>query len=179
MIGKQPQFVRPPAAARALIDYLASTYDVTLDKSASPAADFLGPLKVLEAVRVSPLDSTCASLTFGFTPFPAVFLYADVLRDFAYATCGCAACDEGIGAILDRLEWTAFAVLGVNYREAIVGWPRRWVTYELNKADGSEVGRSRLDARSKNRLKSASRRLAILPGGWAAWPLTLTDKIGR
>ena len=33
--------------ARALIEYLASTYDVTLDKSASPIADFVHPLVVL------------------------------------------------------------------------------------------------------------------------------------
>ena len=74
--------------ARALIDYLASAYDVTLDKSESGIADFVHPLDVLEAVRVSPIDSKCASLTFGFTSTPAVFLHAGVLRDFAYPPCG-------------------------------------------------------------------------------------------
>ena len=170
MIRKQPQFVRPPAAARALIDYLASTYDVTLDKSASPVADFLRPLEVLEVVRVSPQDPTCATLTFGFSSYPGAFLHAGVLHDFAFPTCGCDACDEGIDDLLDHLEATVFAVIGGNYRESIVGWPRRWVTYELNKMDGSEGGRTRLDAVSKDRIKSASRRLAAVPGWWAAWP---------
>ena len=59
--------------ARALIDYLASTYDVTLDKNASGIADFVHPLDVLEAVRVSPLDPSCAtSLTRRAGAIPAM-----------------------------------------------------------------------------------------------------------
>ena len=157
--------------ARALIDYLASTYDVTLDKSASCITDFLRPLDVLEIVRVSPLDPICASLTFGFTPFPAVFLHAGVLRDFAYPNCGCDACDHGIEELLDYLEWSVFAVTGGNFRESITGHRRRWAGYEFNTGDRSESGSDRLDSLSKDRIKSASRRLATVPGWWAAWPL--------
>jgi hypothetical protein len=163
--------------ARALIDYLASTYDVTLDKSASPVADFLRPLEVLEAVRVSPLDPSCASLTFGFTSTSAVFLHAGVLRDFAYPSCRCDACDEGIGATLDRLEWTVFAVTDGNFRESVTGRRRRWAGYEINTREESESGSVRVGSLSKDRIKSVSRSLAIVPDWWAAWPLTIKDKI--
>lgn len=156
--------------ARALIDYLVSSFDVTLDKSASPIADFLRPLDVLEAVRVSPLDLSCAPLTFAFSTYPGVFVHAGILHDFAFPTCGCDACDDGIDDLLGRLEATVFSVIGGNYRESIVGWPRRWVTYDLHKMDGSESGSTRLDAVSKDRIKSASRRLAAVPGWWAKWP---------
>ena len=163
--------------ARALIDYLESTYDVTLDKSASPIADFVPPLDVLESVRVSPLDPICASLTFGFTSTPAVFLHAGVLRDFAYPACGCDACDEGIGVTLDRLEWTVFAVTDGNFRESVTGRRRPWAGYEINTREQSESGSVRLVSLSKDRIKSASRRLADVPGWWAAWPLRVTDRI--
>ena len=163
--------------ARALINYLARTYDVTLAKSASGIADFVHPLDVLEAVRVSPIDPNCASLTFGFTSKSAVFLHAGVLRDFAYPTCGCDACDEGIGVTLDRLEWTVFAVTDGNFRESVTGRWRRLVGYEINTREQSESGSVRFRSLSKDRIKSASRRLAALPEWWAAWPLRLTDKI--
>ena len=59
--------------ARALVEYLASTYDVTLDKSESCIADFLRPLDVLEDARVSPIDPTCAtSLTRPAGAMPAM-----------------------------------------------------------------------------------------------------------
>ena len=163
--------------ARAFIDYLASTNDVTLDKSASPVTDFLRPLEVLEAVRVSPLDPSCASLTFGFTSTPAVFLHAGVLHDFAFPTCGCDACDEGIGDTLDRLEWTVSAVTDGHFRESVTGRRRRWAGYEINTREQSESASVRVDSLSKDRIKSAARRLAIVPDWWAAWPLRLTDKI--
>lgn len=163
--------------ARALIDYLASAYDVTLDKSESGIADFVHPLDVLEAVRVSPIDPNCASLTFGFTSTSAVFLHAGVLRDFAYPTCGCDACDEGIAVTLDRLEWTVFAVTDGNFRESVTGRRRPWAGYEIKTRVQSESGSVRLGSLSKDRIKSASRRLATVPEWWAAWPLRLADKI--
>ncbi len=157
--------------ARALIDYLESTYEVTLENDALCIADFLRPQGVLEAVRVSPRDPTCATLTFGFSSYPGVFLHAGVLHDFAFPACGCDACDEGINEILDRLEQTVFAVVGGNYRESVTGRRRRWVTYELNRTDGSEGWRIGLGGISKDQIKSASRHLATVPGWWAAWPL--------
>ncbi len=157
--------------ARALIDYLESTYEVTLENDASCIADFLRPQGVLEAVRVSPRDPTCATLTFGFSSYPGVFLHVGVLHDFAFPTCGCDACDEGIDDLLDHLEATVFAVIGGNYRESVISRRRRLTTYELNRTDGSESWRGRLDAVSKDQIKPASRLLAIVPDGWAAWPL--------
>jgi len=159
--------------ARALIDYLESTSEVTLENDASCIADFLRPQGVLEAVRVSPSNPDCATLTFGFTSFPAVYLHAGVLHDFAFPTCGCDACDEGINEQLDQVESRVFAVTSGNYRESVITRGRIWATYELNRADRSESGRGRLDAVSKDQIKSASRRLATLPGWWAAWLLRL------
>ena len=60
-------------AARALIEYLASVYDVTLDKGESGIADLVHPLDILEAVRLSPLDTSCAtSLTRPAGAMPAI-----------------------------------------------------------------------------------------------------------
>jgi hypothetical protein len=167
--------------ARALIDYLDRTYDVVLESGPSCMEVFLrpefglvpgpvDPADLIDAARISPQDLSCAPLTFGFTSYPGLWMCAGVLYDFAFPHCGCDACDEGIDYLLDEMEQAVFAVTQGNLQESISRRGTR-ATYELKRADGAASGRTRLDRRSKHRIKAAKDRLAKAPNGWTAWPL--------
>lgn len=113
--------------AEALIEYLAATYDVTVDEGfavASASQHAPDPEDVVRAVRLTPARTAAAPLTFVLTSYPSVILDAGVLCSFAHPSCGCDACDETWEDAADDLEWQVLAVAGGGLKE-YVSEPRR------------------------------------------------------
>ncbi|WP_348786610.1 DUF6226 family protein [Leifsonia sp. NPDC080035] len=96
--------------ARALVDWLAATYTVTVEEL--PPDGGTAGTTAERIVRVTPMDPTAAPLTFEFTDFPGVIVGAGALAAHVAPHCGCDACDEDVLAAVEELEQFVFAVVG-------------------------------------------------------------------
>ncbi|WP_091186328.1 DUF6226 family protein [Paramicrobacterium humi] len=195
VVSHPERFAPLHTVATALIDHLASTYDVgveeghhvTLDLLHPPAAD-----ETVRAVRLTPCDDACAPVVIVLTDFPGVRVFAGVLFSAVYPSCGCNACDERWDTVADELEWETFAIAGGGLTEE-VSEPRRakWtydsghgfvkgmgqtVSYRLRALDGESErsGQSRAEDVPARMLASARAKLdavtATSPGGnWLPW----------
>jgi hypothetical protein len=156
----------------ALIDHLQRSYDVEVADDPTFVQHMGYPVDAVRGVRLTPAAADAAPLTFVFTAYPGLIVRAGLLHDFPYPVCECEACDETWASVADELEWTVDTVVSGGYREEIGGTEREpscW--YVLRAADGTRTssgGNSR--TRDAAQLQRASKRLAALPGGWAAWP---------
>ena len=158
--------------ADALIEWLQTTFDVTVDQGPGAAADLLRlPKDVVRAVRVVPGDPTAAALTFVLTPFPGVYLHAGSLHDFHFPECGCDACDDDVMHLAQELEWTVRTVVSGGYSERFDPGRGDWIECRLEEAEvGMRSGRSRIEDLPEDRVTSA--RTALPPTGqWSRWPL--------
>lgn len=159
--------------ARALIDHLATVYDVEVREDLAHAADLLvGALDVLHAVKVTPRRSGAAPLTFVLTGHPAVVVHAGVLHDFPFPVCGCDARDETAETTAERMEMLVLTVAAGGYSERYPVGTRRWSEYALTAFDGSgsESGKGEPGPAAVDRLHDAEARLRDLSGGWSPWP---------
>jgi hypothetical protein len=157
--------------ARALIDWLIATFDVTVERNERVAADFGRQLRSLEAaVRITPRDPLAAPLTFGFTSFPGVVLHIGALVDSTFPACGCDACDDDMLWLVDQLEWTVWVVVTGGASERIDAKPNGWFEYKLENDTQMESARRKLGEVSAERVEAAR---GILPasGQWSAWPI--------
>jgi hypothetical protein len=157
--------------ARALIDWLIATFDVTVERNERVAADFGRQLRSLEAaVRITPRDPLAAPLTFGFTSFPGVVLHMGALVDSTFPACGCDACDDDMLWLVDQLEWTVWVVVTGGASERIDAKPNGWFEYKLENDTQMESARRKLGEVSAERVEAAR---GILPasGQWSAWPI--------
>jgi hypothetical protein len=157
--------------ADTLIEHLAQTYDVRIDRDASCADDFLHPPDFERVARLTPTDAAAASLTFGFTTYPGIFLHAGVLQDFAYPPCGCDACDESASSQVELLEFHVSAVVAGLYREGYTPGSALPVEFALgsDQIGGQSGGSSTTDGYPDDRLATAAAKLRELPQGWVAW----------
>ena len=147
------------------------TFDVTVERNESVAADFGRQLHSLEtAVRITPRDPLAAPLTFAFTSFPGVVLHMGGLFDSTFPACGCDACDDDIVWLVDQLEWTVWAVVAGGASERIDAKPDGWFDYRLENDTGMESARHRLAEVPGERVEAA-RGMLPASGQWGAWPL--------
>lgn len=159
------------AVADALIDWLATSYDVTVQDSLDVAADLLHPPSdAVRAVRVRPADEAASPLTFVFTSFPGIHLHLGLLHDAVFPSCGCDACDETWERCADELEETVVSVVSGGLSESIRGPGQLPVTFRLESAGGWRGGSSRRQDYPRDRWRSARR--ALKAGRvWAPWPV--------
>lgn len=157
--------------ADALIEHLQETYDVQVKEGSEVARDLLRPNRgVTRAVRIRPIDATCAPVTLVFTTYPGLSMHAGLLHDFHYPDCGCDACDSNWQQEADYLERQVFAVVTGNYRERIERGLRRWIVHSFAYPDGRSSGPTGSRDVSAERLETAEPILRDLPNGWAPWP---------
>lgn len=196
VVSHPERFAPLHTVAAAMIEYLASRYDVDVTEGLAATEGILhppAPLETVRAVRLTPRGDACAPLTIVLTGFPGVCLFAGVLFDARFPTCGCDACDEVWEPLADELEWQAFAIVGGGLTED-VSEPRRssWsydrghgfvqgmgqtVSFQLRALDGSASisGQSRAEDVPRPMLDHARARLdavaaASASGSWLAWP---------
>lgn len=158
--------------ANELIEHLLETYDVQISRDASCTDDFLHPQDYERVARLTPTDPAAASLTFGFTTYPGIFLHAGVLHDFTYPRCGCDACDESAAGQVELLEFHVSAVVAGLYREGYTPGSALSVEFALgsDQIGGQSGGRSTTDGYPADRLATATAKLRELRHGWVAWP---------
>jgi hypothetical protein len=171
-VSNLQRFAPLHAVASALIEWLQTTFDVTIEQSPVIATDLLNePDDVVSAIRVVPDDPSSATLTFVLTRFPGVVIHAGSLHDFRFPGCGCDACDDNAENVADELEWTVRTVVSGGYSERIDPWPGRWLEYRLAEPDARmHSGRTRTNALPKERVRAA--RNTLPPAGlWLPWRL--------
>lgn len=161
--------------ADALIDHLASTYEVsTRDVTAETEARMRGQVNVVRAVRVEPGSPDAAPLVFTFTDFPGVLLHSGLLHSTPYPSCGCDACDETLDSEATGLEQQVLSVAAGGFAERYPLGRHRRAEYQLVQVDGSGweggSGEPSHDY-TTDQLAEAERTLSTLPNGWQPWPL--------
>lgn len=157
------------AVAEALIDFLTTTYDVTVSEGHDD--DILhSRTDIVRATRVTPRDPNAAPLTFVFTSYPSVIVHAGALIDFLHPVCGCDACDSSWEHEADEMEWHVLAVPSGKFSET--RW-HGWFGHAIESVDGmaKSNGESRIDQVPQERLEAAASVLDALPHGWVAWPV--------
>ncbi|MGO1801716.1 MAG: DUF6226 family protein [Microbacteriaceae bacterium] len=155
------------AVADALIAALILDQDVIVEDDVDMASDLMHHRDdVVRAVRLSPIDSAAAPLTFVFTSFPSVLIHAGLMHDFFYPICGCDACDESWERMADSMEWDVAAIVAGGYSESA---DRASVSFRLVGENGTRSGSGRGEDAPADRLAAAEPRLVALDG-WSAWP---------
>lgn len=195
-VDEHPERFAPlHTVAVALIDYLASNYEVDVEHGHHVITGMLhapSAEETLRAVRLTPRDDACAPLVFVLTDYPTVKLHAGVLFTGFYPSCGCNACDEKWDDVAEELEWQTFSIVGGGFTEE-VSEPRRakWtysrdgglvkgmgqtVSYRLRALGGESDrgGQSRAEDVPPALLERARTKLvevaAVSPdGNWQPW----------
>ncbi|SEJ66626.1 hypothetical protein SAMN04487917_10933 [Arthrobacter sp. yr096] len=160
--------------AKALVEYMNSTYDVDVSVDPAHAADLsVNAGEVMEVARVTPRDPSAAPLTFVWTAYPGVVVHAGLLHDFPFPICGCDACDETVDSEATRLEMLVLSVAAGGYGERYPVGRERWAEYSLTAVDGSgsQSGRGQVALAGEGELEAAAQRLGAVPDGWKPWPL--------
>jgi hypothetical protein len=158
------------SVALALIDWLEATYDVEVDRDASTDDLLHVGTDVTKAVCVTPRDPHAAPITFVFTPFPGVRLFAGVLFEAAYPSCGCDACDECAEQSAEEMEWTVEVIVGGGFSEHVDSWPAKTFAHRLQNETGMRAGQQSARDLPAGRAKAA--RAQLPPSGeWHPWPL--------
>lgn len=181
VVSHPERFAPLHAVALALIEHLRAEFEVEVDESDDALEDLLRrPAGPISAVRVRPLDSDCAALTFALTDFPGVVVHAGAIHDLVFPVCGCDACDTTWQTEAAEIERHVFAVVAGGYRESIDAGPRPWIEEAWEFPDGRASGRAQAADLSRERLTRARRELSngsglerVLRGhgrAWAPWP---------
>ncbi|MDQ1175011.1 hypothetical protein QE430_003318 [Microbacterium testaceum] len=159
--------------ADALVAHLGRSYDVAVVGFSHVANDLLHSVDdMVRAVRVSPSDPACATLTFVYTSYPGVLLHAGILHDFYFPACGCDACDSTWESEAENLERCVFAVVEGGYRENVTGVDHPHAEHAFDYGpDGSSSGEGPMTEAQRHRLESAEPQMRYVAGAWAAWPL--------
>ena len=156
--------------ARALIDWIVVTFDVSVDSDPEVAADLGWQVDDVDSVvRIIPRDAAAAPLTVVFTSFPGVVLRMGVLFQSAFPMCGCDACDDDVLWLVDQIEWMVQAVVAGGYSEQLDAEPDGWFEYTLENDTGMQSGRSEITGLPAERV-AAARDMLPASGTWSAWP---------
>jgi len=147
-VTAHPERFRPlHDVAEALIEHLATTYDVSVaDEPGQP--DWLDSrVLATRTVIVQPASDDSAAVTFVFTAFPGLVLRLGAEVRVPVPMCACDACDDAVEHDAEELENYVFAVVGGGFIEYSDG-------YEVSWPDGA--------------MATGERRPPARP--WAAWP---------
>ena len=129
-VSVHPERFRPlHTVAEALIDHLASKYDVSVEETTSQP-EWLDPrVPASRSVTLRPTAPDTVSLSVALTDHPGVILLAgSSQRPVPY--CGCDACDDDVDFLVGELEDLVLAVAAGRFVEHADGW-------EFLYADGS------------------------------------------
>jgi hypothetical protein len=166
--------------ARALIDWVQNTYDVAVVDEPAARADFMhSPGDDADVIRVTPRHPFAAPLTFALTSFPGLYVHAGLLHDFYFPACGCDACDDDVGHLLDDVESLVRTVVAGGYRERAGLGPADTVEFHLEGSDGAnQSGRQSVHELPEERATAA---LLSLPedGQWQPWPVRGDIRTGK
>jgi hypothetical protein len=160
--------------ADALLEYLARSYDVTVeDDPALAARDEAEISWAARAVRVTPRSVDAAPLTIVWTVFPGVLLHAGALQRFNYPVCGCDACDDDWTALADDLERTVLDVVAGRYEESVTAHDDG-ITVAYRIGGGGELGMSSgyTNEEGVHEVTSHDGQQVSAPWSraWQAWP---------
>jgi hypothetical protein len=122
------------------------------------------------SIRLTPADSTAASILIAFTSFPAVIVRSGLLLDLTFPECGCDACGSTAEAEVQRLTEAIEDVVSGRFRESIripLLWGDAEETWELWSPTHRTGGGVRI-ARSRARALVGRSRQTF---DWSPWPL--------
>ena len=121
------------------------------------------------SIKLTPADSTAASILIAFTSFPAVIVRSGLLLDLTFPECGCDACGATAESEVQRLTEGIEDIVSGRFRESIriPLWGDAVGTWELWSPAHQTGGGVRM-ARSRARalVGRSSQRF-----DWSPWPL--------
>ncbi|PKQ27182.1 MAG: hypothetical protein CVT64_01695 [Actinobacteria bacterium HGW-Actinobacteria-4] len=159
--------------ANALIEHVASAYDVTVDADAPVPAWMLdrdsdADQKVVRAVVITPKDPQCSPLTLVETRYPSVELHAGVQAFEPFPACGCDACDDDLFGLFESLEHHVLAVVKGNLVEQLT-W--RGLFTQWTFPDGSSSSTMPRRQVSREHIAQLRKLRRTHPDCWQPWPL--------
>jgi hypothetical protein len=159
-------FKAPPSASlvgllRALLDHLATHYEVTVERRAALDEDPRTISPTIETIRVEPAVADGAPLTIAIDEVGAVAIRAGAFSDFFF-----------YGPDAAELESTLLAVAAGRYRETYLPEAGGIGGYRVGFIDrpGGSSARGPVD-RPPGELAAIAGQLQAVPDGWAPWPL--------
>lgn len=165
---------------RDVLDRLTAEFDVeradvTGQESSPLPSDAAAP-----AVRLTPRDARAGPLAMVFTGFPGLAVRCGRWHRSRLPDCGCDACDEDPGELLEQLEACVSALVSGNFSERLTRQGDAWrVEYDIPGVGGGSYGVEYVQgARGEGWFSSLSGSGAGdplqqgLPGTveWAPWP---------
>lgn len=137
----------------ALVERLQRIYDVEVQEDAVDEDLTVRPTD--RVVRLVPANADAATITIAFTDFPGLIVRYGDHHVVAYPRCGCDACDEDVGRLIEEMEQQFNDLAEGRFSEAV---GRRERTYIF----GARMTTERLP--SPTSRKERGRRL------WSSWP---------
>ncbi|WP_062377101.1 DUF6226 family protein [Demequina pelophila] len=162
--------------ARALVDYLASTYDVDVTVTEGLPADAPvalaryehGQVAVARTTSVVPRNSLAAPLHLAETTFPTVVLAVGAAGAERAPACGCDACDESLEGCIEELEHLVLAVADGRFQERYT-WTDGIET-SFAGAWGGQASRTPRQAASKESIEALKHGQRARHGErWQPW----------
>ena len=150
--------------ARAIIEHLTATYDVSRTDT--------NELNGVTRVRLVPRVPSAAPLEFTFHPDPRVNVIAGINTDVGWF-CPCDHCDEDVQVLVGVLEQEISAVVEGKFREWLndpeqgYGGNDLFLAYKFRTADG--VGRGGSGSVGDRGRPDLRTRFKDVPPQWAPW----------
>jgi len=146
--------------ANSIIESLVSTYEV-MAETGDVAIDFPEwKGSAGDVTRLVPTQGT--PMAFLFTDFPGVVIRLGEWGTEAFPVCGCDACDDKPGDVIDRMREVIESAVAGDYEERISrGWLRKgWLSFSGPRTSGTR------------RLGPGEGRRLGQPGShkWPPWP---------
>ncbi|WP_296667906.1 DUF6226 family protein, partial [Demequina sp.] len=163
--------------ANALIEHLASTYDVdvhTTEGLPDGAPDALrryehGQVRIARATTFVPRHEMSAPLVIAETTFPSVVVAMGAVGLESSPPCGCDACDEAIEFCAEELENLVFSVVEGRYQERY-SWTEG-IQVSLAGSWGARSNTTPRSAANKEDLEAVKQSQRERHGArWMPWP---------
>jgi Family of unknown function (DUF6226) len=146
-------------AAAGTLAELERRYAVTRQSGCDLDAELTDRVTAFRVERLSPNDLGAAQVTVAFTDFPGVIVRFGRWHIEAFPRCGCDACDETPGDLVESLVEELNAVATGDFSESNN-------SYRFTLQHGSQSGWSgaRMSSSSNHPLPTPP------PSGWQRWP---------
>lgn len=152
----------------ALVGHLETSYLVKRVDAVHPGG---------RSIALHPDDPLAAPLRLELNKHQgqtSIRVFAGLLHDFVYPSCGCDACDESAENVGEELEETVLGVVAGGFAERIHGTGSSSLAeYCLNTLDGDSSGSDGRPVGTGPDMDpgGAAALLALIPNGWHPWPL--------
>jgi Family of unknown function (DUF6226) len=151
-------------ALNHLLD-LSAEFDVEMCEGLGLDPELEKVPTVRSSVRLVPANSSSASLTVVFTPFPGLFVRFGRWAVLPFPACGCDACAETLEEESARFSWSVTQLVNGRFRESIERIPGLGLfrSHEFWSPDGARSGaKALIDQITPERLESESQE-------WLPW----------